>query len=91
MSENSAYRDISLLKHQLPANVFEKQPTRDLLGVKRPISEPSLPNILAELREMQRLRIEDKSLIDDLRRQNDRLKSMLLRYNRALQKYLDLL
>jgi hypothetical protein len=54
-------------------------------------SEPSLPNILAELREMQRLRIEDKSLIDDLRRQNDRLKSMLLRYNRALQKYLDLL
>lgn len=49
-------------------------------------SESSLPKLLAELREMQRLRSEDETLIDDLRRQNDLLKSMLLQYNRALQK-----
>ncbi|RJE19001.1 hypothetical protein PHISCL_08663 [Aspergillus sclerotialis] len=46
----------------------------------------SLQKLLAELRELQRLHVQDKALIDDLRRQNNELRSMLQHCNAALQK-----
>jgi hypothetical protein len=50
-----------------------------------------LPDFLPELRELRLRQIENEALIEELRKQNQQLKSVLAEYNIALKKCIQML
>jgi cell shape-determining protein MreC len=50
-----------------------------------------LPGLLPELRELRQQQIENETLIEELRKQNQQLKSILAEYNTALKKCIQML
>jgi hypothetical protein len=50
-----------------------------------------LPDLLPEMRELRLRQIENKALIKELRKQNQKLKSILAEYNTALKKCIQML
>lgn len=51
-------------------------------------NETSASDLVAEVRKLRRLQLENDALIDQLRRQNQHLKQMLAEHNLTVQKCL---